>query len=63
MIEALLFDKDGTLIDFQKTWGGFAQSFLHDLAAGDDGLARDMAAAMRFDLAVCARQSRDRRHA
>lgn len=50
MIEALLFDKDGTLIDFQKTWGRFMAGFLRDLAEGDEPLAGRMAASLRFDL-------------
>ena len=37
-IKALLFDKDGTLIDIQKTWGQWAHSLLKDLSEGDDAL-------------------------
>lgn len=49
MIEAVLFDKDGVLFDFQKTWGGWAADLLSGLAQGDDGLYRSMGAAIGFD--------------
>lgn len=49
-ISAILFDKDGTLFDFHKTWGAWSRDFLLDLAAGDMTLARSMAAAVDFDL-------------
>jgi phosphoglycolate phosphatase len=50
VIKGVLFDKDGTLFDFDKTWGGWAQAFLLDLAKGDAAFASRMAAALRFDL-------------
>lgn len=34
-IEALLFDKDGTLVDFDRTWGPSAGVVMDILAAGD----------------------------
>ncbi len=34
-IKALLFDKDGTLFDFQATWGVWAYGFLREVAAND----------------------------
>ncbi|MFG1394231.1 HAD family hydrolase [Xanthobacter agilis] len=34
-IEALLFDKDGTLVDFDRTWGPAAGAVMQTLAAGD----------------------------
>lgn len=40
-IDALLFDKDGTLVDFDRTWGPAADAVMQTLAAGDAGrLAR-----------------------
>ncbi len=30
MIEAILFDKDGTLFDFDKSWGAWARQFIDD---------------------------------
>lgn len=51
-IRAILFDKDGTLFDFQATWGGWARAFLHSEAGADSVLAERLAAAMDFDLAA-----------
>lgn len=34
-IKAILFDKDGTLIDFDATWGPAAYEVMRTLAAGD----------------------------
>ncbi|MBF9046640.1 HAD-IA family hydrolase [Rhodobacterales bacterium LSUCC0031] len=36
MIKGLLFDKDGTLFDFQQSWGGWAHDLIMTLAADDD---------------------------
>jgi phosphoglycolate phosphatase len=33
--EAILFDKDGTLVDFDRTWGAAAHEVMQTLAAGD----------------------------
>lgn len=49
-VEAILFDKDGTLFDFHRTWGLWSRGFLLDLAGNDMALARRMAAAADFDL-------------
>lgn len=49
MIEALLFDKDGTLFDFQASWGAWAVDLLEDLAGGDAGLAADLAQRIGLD--------------
>lgn len=45
-IRGLLFDKDGTLFDFQETWGGWAHAELRDLAAGDAAKLAAMAEAI-----------------
>lgn len=50
-IRAILFDKDGTLFDFQTTWAGWARRVIADLAAGDDASAARLAEAMGFDRA------------
>ncbi len=50
MIEAVLFDKDGVLFDFQKTWGAWAAEVLRDLSEGNASLAETMARAILFDL-------------
>lgn len=40
-VRALLFDKDGTLVDFDRTWGPAAREVMRRLAAGDaETLAR-----------------------
>jgi phosphoglycolate phosphatase len=48
-ISGILFDKDGTLFDFQASWGVWAQGVLDELASGDEVLADRLASAMRFD--------------
>lgn len=51
-ISAILFDKDGTLFDYNKTWANWAKDLLIDLAEGDETLARRLgnACAFNFDL-------------
>lgn len=49
-IKALLFDKDATLLDFEKTWGSWSLTFLTELAQGDADLLRRMADTIGFDL-------------
>lgn len=49
--QAVLFDKDGTLLDFQRTWGPWATFVVDELAAGDAALAEDMAAAWGLERA------------
>ncbi|MBK5932571.1 phosphoglycolate phosphatase [Rhodovulum imhoffii] len=49
-IQALLFDKDGTLFDFHATWGAWAVGFLTGLAGGDEDVAAELGAAIGFDL-------------
>jgi phosphoglycolate phosphatase len=48
-IRGLLFDKDGTLFDFQASWGVWARDVLDELAGSDSALAARLASAMRFD--------------
>ncbi|RYH08505.1 HAD family hydrolase [Tropicimonas sp. IMCC6043] len=48
-IRGLLFDKDGTLFDFQATWGGWAADLVLDLADGDTGHADLLASRIRLD--------------
>ena len=43
-IRAILFDKDGTLVDFDRTWGPAVQAVLRHLARGDDEIYRKLAA-------------------
>lgn len=46
-IQAVVFDKDGTLFDFASTWEAWAMAFLQRLAR-DEAHARAMAAAVGF---------------
>ncbi len=49
-IRGILFDKDGTLFDFQATWGAWAASLLTELSSGQPALAQALAQAIAFDL-------------
>ncbi len=48
-VDAVLFDKDGTLFDFEATWTAFAAEVVQTLAGGDAALAACLAAAIGFD--------------
>ena len=50
MIKGLLFDKDATLLDFEKTWGTWSLEYLSGLADGDAALLGRLAEAVQFDL-------------
>ena len=43
-IRAILFDKDGTLVDFDRTWGPAVGVVLEHLTRGDDALYRKLSA-------------------
>ena len=49
-IKAILFDKDGTLFDFHRTWANWSRDFLLDLAGGHRQLCETLAASVGFDL-------------
>lgn len=51
MIDALLFDKDGTLFDFRISWGRWASGFLAGLASDPDHADR-LGRAIGFDAAT-----------
>lgn len=51
MIDGIIFDKDGTLFDFHRSWGGWADSFLRGIADDADH-ADAMGRAIGFDLAT-----------
>lgn len=51
MIDAVVFDKDGTLFDFRRSWGGWVRKLLAELGTGTDHTSA-MAGAMGFDLAT-----------
>ncbi|MDX1742110.1 MAG: HAD family hydrolase [Ruegeria sp.] len=49
-IDAILFDKDGTLFDFANTWGAFGRNMVLRLAQGDHGRAAQLGRVIGFDL-------------
>ena len=49
-IAAILFDKDGTLIDFGETWGPTTYAVMHTLAKGDQAALLRQAEALHFSL-------------
>lgn len=48
-IKGILFDKDGVLFDFQKTWGAWTKGVIAQFAEGDAQLAGRLADALDFD--------------
>lgn len=52
MITGILFDKDGTLFDFERSWSGFARGLLTDLADGDPARAAEMGGRIGYDMAT-----------
>lgn len=48
-IDGLVFDKDGTLFDFRKSWGGWAKGLLVQMAQ-DDAHAHQLGQAIGYDL-------------
>lgn len=51
MIKGLLFDKDGTLFDFNATWGVWTKGMLLDVADGDAAVLADLSQRLGYDLA------------
>ncbi|WP_170325651.1 HAD family hydrolase [Ruegeria arenilitoris] len=49
-IDAILFDKDGTLFDFANTWGAFGRNMVLRLAEGDHERAAELGRVIGFDL-------------
>ncbi len=49
MISAILFDKDGTLFDFEVSWSAWAKALLADLAQGDAARARALGDLIGFE--------------
>lgn len=50
-IEAVLFDKDGTLFDFNATWGVWTRSLLSEESGGDPDRMAEMAHVLGYDVA------------
>mgnify|MGYP000217421412 CR=1 FL=1 len=49
-VDALLFDKDGTLFDFAATWNGWTETLIRDLARGQDDVTQELARVLGYDL-------------
>lgn len=49
-LKGMIFDKDGTLFDFQATWGVWAAGVLEKLSAGNTDLRQAMADTLHYDL-------------
>lgn len=49
-VDALLFDKDGTLFDFAETWNAWSAKVLQALSGGDQARKQAMADAISYDL-------------
>ncbi len=49
-IRGLVFDKDGTLFDFHRTWSVWSAALIRDLTGNDDAAAQALAEALAFDL-------------
>src|SRR5437762_3415859 len=50
-IRAILFDKDGTLVDFQRTWGPATHAVMTELCNGDSVAFGRLAAVSLYDAA------------
>jgi phosphoglycolate phosphatase len=48
-IQGVLFDKDGTLIDFTGTWRGLVEDMIADYADSDEALAESLGLAVGYD--------------
>lgn len=49
-IKAILFDKDGVLVDFQATYGGSTREIIQRLSVGDNDLFQSLAAEIGFNV-------------
>jgi len=49
-VDALLFDKDGTLFDFAATWNGWTGGMMRHLCSGDEDLMQVLADRLDYDL-------------
>ena len=49
-IKGIIFDKDGTLFDFNKTWGVITKTLIQDECAGIDAQMENLARVLGFDL-------------
>lgn len=51
-IRGVLFDKDGTLFNFQASWGAWSAALITDLAGGDADKAAELGQAIGYDVAA-----------
>ena len=51
-VDAVAFDKDGTLIDLDAAWGPAALAWVMTAASGDQVLEEKLAAGLGLDLAT-----------
>ncbi len=51
-IKGVIFDKDGTLFDFNATWGAWARNVFEAETAGDPDQLAPLAAALGYDLSA-----------
>lgn len=49
-LAGLLFDKDGTLVDFHATWGRATHAVMQRLSGGEAAVVARLAAAMHYEL-------------
>ena len=49
MIHGIIFDKDGTLFDFRRSWGAWSAHLLREIA-GDEAQARRLGEEIGYDL-------------
>ncbi len=49
-IAGILFDKDGTLFDFEASWTGWVHALVRELSGGAPDRMEALAGALRFDL-------------
>lgn len=49
-IRGLVFDKDGTLFDFRRTWSEWSGDFILDISGGDGDVCRALAEVLGYDL-------------
>ncbi|MCH2076924.1 MAG: HAD family hydrolase [Rhodobacteraceae bacterium] len=50
MLNGIIFDKDGTLFDFEATWGTWIGEVLQELGAGDPAMIGALADVLGYDL-------------
>jgi len=49
-VKGLIFDKDGTLFDFDKTWGAVTKTLIETECSGDPARQTELAQALGFDM-------------